>query len=119
MAHFRIFGSSFYFHVTKDAWKKLEPKAELGIFVGYFDTPRNYWVYLPTNRMPLVCRDVNLDEENAMRCSLERELHLHVVKELLAPKKESQFDVENPHAEDLGVETSTQGVFQRWEKVHQ
>ncbi len=34
VGHFRIFGSSVYFHVTKDAWKKLEPTIELGIFVG-------------------------------------------------------------------------------------
>ena len=24
VGHFRTFGSSIYFHVTKDAWKKLE-----------------------------------------------------------------------------------------------
>ena len=35
VSHFRIFGSSFYCHVTKDAWKKLEPTAELGILMGY------------------------------------------------------------------------------------
>ena len=45
VSHFRIFGSSIFFHVTKDAWKKLEPTTELGIFVGYTDTPHNYWVF--------------------------------------------------------------------------
>lgn len=39
VSHFRIFGSSVYFHVIKDAWNKLEPTTELGIFVGYTDTP--------------------------------------------------------------------------------
>lgn len=34
VGHFRIFGSSIYCHVTKDAWKKLEPTTELGIFLG-------------------------------------------------------------------------------------
>lgn len=42
VGHFRIFGSSVYCHVTKDAWKKLELTIELGIFVGYIDTPHNY-----------------------------------------------------------------------------
>jgi len=28
LGHFRIFGSSVYFHVTKDAWKKIEPTTE-------------------------------------------------------------------------------------------
>jgi len=38
----RIFGSSVYCHVTKDARKKLEPTTELVIFVGYINTPHNY-----------------------------------------------------------------------------
>lgn len=58
VCHFKIFGSSVYFHVTKDAWKKIEPITELGIFVGYANTPQNYQVYLPTNKMTVVSRDV-------------------------------------------------------------
>jgi len=42
VGHFRIFGSSVYFHVTKDAQKKLELTTELGIPVGYTDTPHTY-----------------------------------------------------------------------------
>eukprot|EP00253_Pinus_taeda_P012015 PITA_12015 len=42
VGHFKIFGSSVYFHVTKDARKKLELTTKLGIFVGYTDTPHNY-----------------------------------------------------------------------------
>jgi hypothetical protein len=34
VTHFKIFGSSVYYHVTKDARKRLEPRTELGIFVG-------------------------------------------------------------------------------------
>jgi len=49
VSHFRIFGSSVYCHVTKDAWKKLDPTTELGILVGYIDTPHNYRVFLPTS----------------------------------------------------------------------
>ena len=39
ISHLRIFGSPVYFHVTKNARKKLESTAEVGIFVGYTDTP--------------------------------------------------------------------------------
>ena len=74
VGHFRIFGSSVYFHVTKYAWKKLEPIIELGIFVGYTDTPHNYRVYMPTSWMKLARRDIRFDEEKAMRVSLEREI---------------------------------------------
>ena len=66
VGHFRISRSSLYFHVTKDAWKKIEMTLELGIFVGYTDTPHNYQVYLPTNRMTMVHRDIKFDEEKAM-----------------------------------------------------
>ena len=34
ISHLNIFGSSVYVHVTKNARKKLEPTAEVGIFVG-------------------------------------------------------------------------------------
>ena len=42
VSHFKIFGSSVYVHVTKDARKNLEWKAEIGNFVGYTETPHNY-----------------------------------------------------------------------------
>ena len=45
VSYFKIFGSYFYVHVTKDARKKLEPIAEIGIFVGYTETPLNYQVH--------------------------------------------------------------------------
>ena len=35
ISHLKIFGSSFYIHVTKDTRKKLELTAEVGIFVEY------------------------------------------------------------------------------------
>ena len=76
LGHLRIFNSSVYFHVTKDARKKFEPEAELGIFVGYTNTPHNYQVYLPTSGRTVVCRDLKFDEQKAMRFSLERELKL-------------------------------------------
>ena len=50
VSDFNIFGSSVYVHVTKDARKKLKPKVEIGIFLGYNNTPQNYWVYFPNNR---------------------------------------------------------------------
>ena len=88
VAHFRIFDSSAYYHVTKDARKKLETTTELGIFVGYTDTPHNYRVYLPTNWRIVVHRDLKFDEQKAMQFSLERELQLQAVEELLIPKEE-------------------------------
>jgi len=109
VGHFRIFSSSEYCHGTKDAWKKLELTTELGIFLGYTDTSHNYRVYLPTSWRIVVHRDLKFDEQKAMRVSLERELQLHAMEEQLVPKEEEpQTGEEQPHAEVLGVEASTQ-----------
>ena len=106
VSHFKIFGSSVYVHVTKDTRKKLEMKIEMGIFVGYTETPHNYQVYFPNNTTTVVRRDIKFDEEKAMRLSLERDMDLHVEEELLVPKDEPQ-DVEQPHEDDCGVAKNT------------
>ena len=95
ISHLNIFGSPVYIHVTKDARKKLEPTAEVGIFVGYTETPHNYRVYLPNSRMTVMRRDIKFNEVKAMKLSLERELHLHAEEELLVPKDEP-LDVDQP-----------------------
>jgi hypothetical protein len=107
VSHFNIFGSSVYVHVTKDARKKLEPTAEVGIFVGYIETPHNYRVYFPNSKMIVMRRDIKFDEGKSMWLSLERELDLHAEEELLVHKDESQ-DVDQPHEEVHGVEETTQ-----------
>jgi len=90
LSHLRIFGVNVYMHVTKDASKKLELTVEVGIFVGYTDTPHNYRVYFPDSGKTVVRRDIKFQEEKAMKCLLERELHLHADEELLVPKDEFQ-----------------------------
>ena len=54
VSHLKIFGSSVYVHVTKDARKKLEPTIAIGIFVGYTENPHNYQVNFPNNIMKVV-----------------------------------------------------------------
>ena len=62
VSHFCIFGSQVFCHVTKYAQKKLDPTAELGILVGYTNTPHNYQVYLPSTQRTVVHRDLNFNE---------------------------------------------------------
>jgi hypothetical protein len=107
VSHFKIFGSTIYVHVAKDSRKKLELTAEVGIFVGYTETPHNYRVYFLNNKMIVMRRDIKFDEGKAMWLSLERELYLHAEEELLVPKDVSQ-DVDQPHEEVHGVEETTQ-----------
>ena len=54
ISHLKIFGSPIYIYVTKDARNNLEPTAEVGIFVGYIETPHNYRVYFSDSRMTVV-----------------------------------------------------------------
>ena len=49
VSHLNIFGSYVYVHVTKNARKNPEPTTEIGIFVGYIETPQNYHVYFPNS----------------------------------------------------------------------
>ena len=74
--------------MTKDTRKKLELTTEVGIFVGYIETPHNYHVYFPNSQMTVMQWDIKFNEVKAMKLSLERELHLHVEEELLVPKYE-------------------------------
>ena len=106
ISHLRIFGSHVYIHVTKDARKKLELTAEVGIFLGYTDMPHNYRVYFQNSRKTVVRRDIKFHDEKSMKCSLEREPHLHADEELLVPKDEPQ-DMEQPQEEFHGVEETT------------
>eukprot|EP00253_Pinus_taeda_P004672 PITA_04672 len=114
VSQFRIFVSSVYCHVIKNYKKKLDRTFELGILVGYTDTPHNYQVYLPTSQRTVVRRDVKFGEQKAMRLSLERELKLHAEEEISIPKEEEpQIDAEQLHVEGLGVETSTHAETSR------
>eukprot|EP00253_Pinus_taeda_P012538 PITA_12538 len=76
-------------------------------------------VSLPTSRRTVVHRDLKFDEKKTMQVSLERELQLQVVEELLVPREEEpQTDAEKPHAEVPGVETSTQAESSRDGRKH-
>jgi hypothetical protein len=66
VSHFKIFGSYIYVHVTKNARKKMESIVEVGIFLGYTETPHNYCVYFPNSKMNVMRRDIKFDEGKSM-----------------------------------------------------
>lgn len=92
--HFKIFGASIYYHVSKESRKNLEPTTKIGIFVGYRETPHNHRMYLPSLIMTFVRRDVKFDEEKVMQCSLEMSFKSQQKKIFLAPNKEPQVVME-------------------------
>lgn len=101
VSHFRIFGSPVFCHVTKDAWKNLDLKAELGILVEYTDTSHNYHVFLPTSQRTIVYRDLKFNKQRAMQVSLGRELKLLGDEELLVPKEEEPPDDVDHHMQRI------------------
>jgi len=54
VSHFKIFGASTYYHVSKESRKKLELTIELGVYAGYNENPNKYSVYLPSLKMKFV-----------------------------------------------------------------
>src|SRR5713101_5430895 len=71
VSHIRIFGSHCYCHVHADNRKKLDPSGEKGLLVGYNEISKAYRVYIPARRRIIVSRDVQFDEDRALRRSLD------------------------------------------------
>ena len=60
-----------YCHVHADNRKKLDPSGEKGLLVGYSEISKAYRVYIPARRRIIVSRDVQFDEDRALRRSLD------------------------------------------------
>ena len=71
VGHLRIFGCPVYIHVPKEKRSKMEPSGKKGIFVGYSETSKAYWIYIPGQRYIEVSRDVTFHEEVAFHRSRE------------------------------------------------
>jgi hypothetical protein len=70
VGHFYIFGCITYSHVPSEKRKKLEPMTERGIFVGYSETSKAFYSYLPSLRKTVLRRDVRFEEDGAFRKSI-------------------------------------------------
>jgi hypothetical protein len=46
---------------------KLNPTADKGILVGYSEASKAYRIFVPARRKIIVCRDVQFQEERALR----------------------------------------------------
>ncbi|GBN60625.1 Retrovirus-related Pol polyprotein from transposon TNT 1-94 [Araneus ventricosus] len=66
--HFRIFGSLAYVHIPKIKRNKLQPRAKLGILVGYSLRTKGYRVFLPNENKVIETIHVYIDEsKNGVR----------------------------------------------------
>ena len=62
LRHPRIFGSIAYVHVADEKQRKLDPKSEKCILVGYSHEQKGYKCYNPQTKQTPVSRDVEFDE---------------------------------------------------------
>ena len=71
VSHLHIFGSVCYCHIHVDTRKNLDPSSEKGILVGYNETSKAYRVYISARKRIIVSRDVQFDEDKALRRSMD------------------------------------------------
>ncbi|BES98092.1 Hydra magnipapillata [Nesidiocoris tenuis] len=66
LSHLRVFGCPAFAHVPKERRRKLDPKAESLIFVGYSDCSKAYRLFDPRNGSIKISRDVVFLEEKLL-----------------------------------------------------
>ena len=71
VSHIQIFGSVCHCHVHADNRKKLDPSGEKGLVVGYSKTSKTYKVYIHARKRIIVSKDVQFDEDRALRRSMD------------------------------------------------
>ena len=79
--HLRVFGSKCYAHIPDEKRKKLDPKAEKGIFVGYPDGSKGYKIFIPESRRFIRSRDVKFLENSHTNVGRDDE-RLEVIESL-------------------------------------
>ena len=68
ISHLRIFGCPLYIHV-REKKTKLDPAGKQGIFVGYNESTKAYWIYIADQRKMELSRGVTFEEDVAYQRS--------------------------------------------------
>jgi hypothetical protein len=79
VSHLKIFGYPIFIHIPKEKINKMEPSRKKEIFVGYYEVSKALMIYIPGHRHIEISRDVNFDEDAALKKS--RKCHLEEVYE--------------------------------------
>ena len=69
VSHLKIFGCPVYIHIPKEKRSKLYPSGKKGLFVGYSEQSKSYWIYILGNRQIELRRDVTFDEDSTFKKS--------------------------------------------------
>jgi hypothetical protein len=63
ISHLRPFGCPIFIHIPKDLCKKLDPKAQPSIFLGYSQETKRYRIWIPNRKHVVTSRDITFDED--------------------------------------------------------
>ena len=70
--HLRISSCIVYIHIPKKKSTKLDPSGKKGIFVGYFESSKDYRIYFPGFKKIDISKDVTFDEDTSYNKSRKR-----------------------------------------------
>ena len=79
VSHVKIFGFLVYVHILKEKRTKLDPSGKKGIFVGYCEVSKDFWIYILGLHHIEISMDLTIDEETILKKS--RRCHLEEVHE--------------------------------------
>ena len=94
VSYFRIFGSRAFAHVPDPNRRKLDPKAQECIFVGYSKESKAYRLWNPVTKRIVISRDVVFNEESSYTPPISTPFPLMVEQQNLSPQIEEPMDVE-------------------------
>lgn len=89
----KVFGTKVWIHIPKEKRRKLDPKAEEGLFVGYEDT-KGYRVYFPDRNEVSVKRDIVFLQDKGENKGEKKNLGENVEKIIYLDQEEIESDSE-------------------------
>ncbi|MCO5592470.1 hypothetical protein L7F22_046473 [Adiantum nelumboides] len=87
VSHFKVFGCIAYVHVLYELRRKLDPKAEKCVFIGYSVEQKGYKCYNPVTRQVRVSRDVVFDEMETLYADVKDDIGVDVKKSVAENSK--------------------------------
>jgi hypothetical protein len=108
VSHLRIFGSVCYCHVPSKKRTKLDPTREKGILVGYSEVSKAYRIFVPTRRRIVVSKDVQFEEERALRRSRDMPTQVEDQQGQDSRQKIEEVQSTESQAQDIGTSTSVE-----------
>jgi hypothetical protein len=91
--------------------------AEKGLLVGYSEASKAYRIYVPARRKVIVCRDVQFEEERALRRSKDLPTSVENQRGQSSRIQEEEVQSQNPGSQqetrDIGVQRETVGQDHR------